>query len=382
MLKRGTPPWVWFCLGALLAGALALTGPRTRTEAAPRLYTIVVDPTPSMDLPVEGNETRRERALARVRRWMDEKVRRRDVVRWLPGLPASVADSSEGGGGAVGFEPPASVLRAFPFAREPDWRLHDRPGTMIVTDGIPEGLARAGYAASGGRAVHGTIAIEGADRIEWDPSGGGVVLGGASELRMALDPALPEVVRRMARVWAETRAIEVASTEELGGSGGALVLRLEADPGRGERVDYELHHEGWSARGGGRGLLPRADECGSGENWLVVDVDSGDQPTVLVRATPGRIRVGLDALEEPGGDPARFALSWGRLFDRHSYPPPGVVSLAEREDVGPSGFREPDEAPLVGPPGEEARLVAGEIDAWLAGLAGVLALVAVSVRRS
>jgi len=382
MQKRGTPPWVWVCLGALLVGALALTGPRTHTELLPRRYTIVVDPTPSMDLPVEGGETRRERALARVGRWLEEEVRAGDVVGWLPGLRAPAAQLPGGAGTAVGLEPPASVQRSLPFAGEPDWRLHDRPGTMIVTDRIPEGLTRAGYAASGGGAVHGTIAIEGRDRVEWDAGGGRVVPGGAPELRLALDPALPEVVRRIVRVWAETRGLTVFSIDPTVEAEGPIVLRVEADAGKGERAEFDLRHEGWTARGGGRGLLPREDEVGPAETWLVVDAVPPGPPAVLVRAPPGRIRIGLDALEEPGGDPARFALSWGRLFDRHSVPPPGVFSLAEREDVGPPGFRAPDEPPPLARPEGEARLVAGEIDAWLAGLAGVLALVAVSLRRS
>ena len=105
VLKRGTPPWVWFCLAALLSGALALTGPRTRSEAAPRLYTIVVDPTLSMDLELEGDETRRESALARARRWIEAEVGDRDVVRWLPGVFAFDREGVE-----PGREPPPSVL--------------------------------------------------------------------------------------------------------------------------------------------------------------------------------------------------------------------------------------------------------------------------------
>src|SRR5262249_1824414 len=41
-------------------------------------------------------------------------------------------------------------------------------------------------------------------------------------------------------------------------------------------------------------------------------------------------------LSEPRGDPAAFALSWSRLFERCAKLPPLVVPLAERRDAGPA----------------------------------------------
>jgi len=378
VLKRGTPPWVWFCVASLLSGALALTGPRALSVEPPRVVTLVVDPSPSMDLPLDEARslTRRHRALELAALWVEEELEPEDLVRWVvPGIGVS----------GSGRTSPLEVQRSRPLAKEPDWRLYDRPGTLLVTDGVPRlSLEHAGYAASGGRAVHGTVAIVGQDRVEWDRSGGRVIEGGAPAMELVIEHepghAVPEVLERMIGVWAAIHGITVNHGQIE--SEASTVLRLSFETPTETRV-HDIRHEGWSTRLRGGGLTP--EPVTEGLNWLVAPSGAGDEgePTVLVRARPGHIRLGITAFDEPTGDPARFALSLGRLFDRYRRPPEGVVALEEREDAGPEAFRAPLAIPSA-PRGKDAvppHLKAGEIDAWLAGLAGVLALVAVSIRR-
>jgi hypothetical protein len=379
VVQRGTPPWVWFCAAALLFGILGLMGPRLHKETPPRRFAVVVDPSPSMDLAYleqagyasGGEPTRRDRALERASAWLEANASDRDRVRWV----LFGEDPVELSAGIV----PESVQRSRRLAKTPDWTLFDQPGTLFVTDRKPTGaLESAGFAASGGEAVFGTIAVEGRERIDWYAEGWRTIPDGAPAravvLESSFDP-VPEVLERIVAVWADTRGIAHP------GQGDAeVVLRLRFESGRGGG-EFDVQRDGWRARVRGGALEPGA---GAEEmNWLAVRDADGAALFSLVRAAPGVIRLAIESMEEPTGDPAHFALSWGRLFDRWCLPPAGVVALQEREAAGPASFREPAPAlPLEADESSGRPADAEDLDAWLAGFAAILALFALSLRRS
>ena len=359
------PPWALLVALALLLGALAWLGPRGSRTRAVRTWTCVVDRSPSMELENGAGGTRLEAALASALAWLARACGPEDRVRWLaPGRSAREL--------APGERPePAWLAPERGQGGEPEWALHDRPGALWVTDHEPTvARAGAGLFASGGAAVPGPVAADGHTTWLWD---GETLLARASPRALAVrvrEPAgqaLPAVLERMLRAWCESRGFELARATD---AETLLEVELLAASGGGEEL--VLERDGW--RASGRGALPAEDAgntaAASDEIWLVGRSRGGATPPV-VRAGPGRIQVGLRELGEPSGDPALFALSWGRLFDRSALRPAGVVALAERRDAG-----QPKSAPGYSAPAEESA-GAGQgptIDALLALAALLCAL--------
>lgn len=364
------PPWAWCLAGSLLVGALGLVGPRGARAATPRTWTLVLDASPSTSLAVYGGgPTRQESALESALAWWEEHAGKEDRLRWL----SSGREPLELGRGE---RPPWTWLSGGPgFSPEPAWKLHDEPGTLWVSDRVPE-VARehAGLFTSGGPAVPGPIAADGRETVRWDgerllrePPGE----RRAVVLERALDRSeLPPVLLRAARAWSEARGFELAKEPRTN-----AVLVLEAEPAGGESVRVEVARDGWRAVG----LAPRAGAAaleGAREDWLVGETEAGAS-IVLVRARNGRVRVALRELSEPDGDPAAFALSWGRLCDRRALPAPGVVPLAERIEAGEpvlSPGERPESTALHGPdlgPYLDALLALSSAVLGAAGLAGM-----------
>lgn len=335
--RARVPPWAWWLAAALACGALALAGPRGPGAPRGRTWTLVLDASPSMRLPVRpGGPTRLEAALGAALGWLSGESRARDRVRWLaPGRePLELARGER--------PPPAWMQAEAGLADEPDWALFDRPGALWVTDREPA-LARehAGSFASGGAAVPGPIAADGRETVVWD---GERLVSAPAEPRAVFVEGgeLAPVILRVLRAWCEARGFLLRAAR-----GTDRVLTLEAPRGSAEAVlAVRCGRDGWQADGvaSGEGAGPPA---GASTLWLEGRDDLGES-VALVRASRGRIRIALRELSEPRGDPAAFALSWGRLLDRCALPALGVAPLVERLEAGPA-VNEPGSAPADAP---------------------------------
>ncbi len=316
--KRRVPPALVCLAAALSCAALALARPERSSGTAARHYTLVVDRSPSLAL-VEGGRTRRERALEPVEAWIARERLGAGELEWIE-------------------------------ASAPDWPRYDRADALWISDHFDLLPRSAGFSASGGAAVPGPIAREGAARLDWDGTRVVRVENAftAQELGCSIDARLPEPLRELARLWAERRGLA---------PGGSALFVFALEPA-GEVREVELARDGWSAHGQvGAPLAPAAGET----SWLVAG-----GPCVVV--SPGRVRTSIVALEEPAGDPAAFAVSWAELFDSVLLDPPGVVPLGERTARGAPGWRPP--AGSGAGAGAAPRPLAG----WCALLASLLAL--------
>jgi hypothetical protein len=88
--------------------------------------------------------------------------------------------------------------------------------------------------------------------------------------------------------------------------------------------------------------------------------------------------VALVRMQDPGGDPAAFAVSMAELFDACLLPPPDVVALRDRAPAGDARVSAPL-ATAASSSAAELRWRGAALDAWLALAALVAALVAVAV---
>jgi hypothetical protein len=366
-------PWVLFCALGLLLGALAWLGPRGARGGAARTWTCVVDRSPSMGFSsrAQGAPTRLEAALESARAWLVSASGPDDRVRWLaPGRPALELVRDE--------RPPEAWLAPEPGdGGEPEWALHDQAGVLWLSDREPAAArAHAGLFASGGEVVFGAIAADGNTTWTWE---GGEVHAHAERRSVAVrvqEPevqeqggrGLPAVLERVLAAWCGARGFELART-----TAAETLLVLELAPSNGPDEELVLERDGWRALARGAGLDEHGDGLGpEAEDWLVARTAAGALRSV-VRVVPGRIQVALRELAEPAGDPALFALSFARLFDRAARPPAGVVALAERQAAGA-----PRSAP--GEPAEPGTGAGAEfgpaLDAALAGGAFLCALAA------
>ena len=326
---RRLPPALLFLIAALTLGALALAGPRGGARAG-RSWHVVVDRSPSMDLPHADGGTRGERALAAAEAWLADARRPTDRVAWSAHAGAS-------------------------------WAALDRAGVVWVTDRAPDpGPARAGLFASGGAAVPGPIAVGQGELLVWD--GERIEVIPAPRRAVRVDRAVPELLAALVRVWAAARGLDVAA------QAGPDVVLYVSGPARAARAELEARagRDGWTAAGRVAGP---ADE--GLEPWLTAD------GSALVAFGSGRVDVAWSRIDEPAGDPDAFAVSWSRLLDAALAPPPGVVPLEQRRDAGEPVSRPPREPVPMG--AGVGRAAPGWIDALLVLLAAGCAALALRV---
>jgi hypothetical protein len=317
--RRRRVPLALVCLAVALAfAAFALARPARSAGPEARQFTLVVDRSPSMYLE-EAGRSRLERALEPVRAWIARELHAGDELLWI---------DAEHPDGRVASAPPADLLTAprVPLA-EPDWPRYDRADALWIGDRFDPIPVQAGFSASGGRAVPGPIGREGTTRLDWD--GERVVrvenAFSAGQLACFVDPNLPAPLRELARLWADRRGLALHETRNAADLFALVLVRA------GERREVELARDGWSAHARLRAaLVPAAGESA----WMTVG-----GPCVL--AAPGSVRTSIAELDEPAGDPAAFAVSWGELFDAELLDPPGVVPLGERTARGEPAWRAP-----------------------------------------
>jgi len=356
--SRRLPPRILWLLLALVAGTLAVAGPRGRAVAAPELWRFEIDRSPSMFLPVEADaaRTRYDAALEACLGWLEERGVAEPARLWR----------TEGVAELRAAAPPAAWSRAPRAPRpEPSPTLGrpDGPRWNLVTDTEPAGgWPGAGVVASGGAAIPGPVGEVAGRLLLWD---GSRVLESdeRAERRLRLDPSFPPELAELARIWADERGVAVipAGAAELelavrGGEPGAVA--------RGGRDGWTLEV---ALRAGGRAAEPEL------RPWLT----DSQEGVPLVEAGPGRILLGFDRIVARGGDEGAFALSWSELFDRCLPPPPGVVSLAERRAAGEPALRAPRPSPGGAPRPEPAVPPA----AWLGAIAALAALLAFATGR-
>ncbi len=390
----GTTPATWIAIAALACGALALAGPTVVRPEAPRTWSLVIDRSPSMFLPLDagdaGSDDRRIDAAVRV---ACERVSALagpdDRVRWFASGRAPLELD-------VGARPPAEwwTPPAW-FEVEPDWTLHDAPGVIAVTDREPDAKPEhAGWSASGGGAVHGTIATFDGERVEWD----GTALTtrpDASPPRVVsfvapanVESGAVEPLYELARVWAHARGLDFDESGARASSAALVVSIASADLAPDADGTFVAGRDRWTlacrvaarsrAADGDDRALRGASGVGPGDAWLVGIAPDGARGAerALVVGSPGVVRVAWSAMDEPRGDTAAFAVSWSRLFERWTRPASGVVPLAERRDAGAADVRDPVPPPPVEREEGERPAGADLASAWLAGAAAALACAA------
>jgi len=366
------------CAGLTLA-ALALAGPERGVASPQRTWEVLVDRGPGMVLPTQGpgSPTRLEAALGRGLSVLDECAAPGDRFLWS----AWGRDTWQGD---LGERPPADwLLPARSGGALLPSEASDRAGVLWVTDTVPDPLpVRAGFAASGGEAVPGPVSFSGSERIDWDGESLAVATEPAAPRRVRLIRAagsaeVPEVFERILEVWAAERAVAVvAGPVPTDGVRGAVELELLWE-GTSPGDDVLLARDAWQAKG----RVSRSGLSGvldAGAVWL----SAGER--AVIEAVPGRIRCAVLDLQEPGGDPAAFAVSWARLFDQACLPPAGVIPLEDRRGKG-SGAGRPPESPSG--EGGIARNETGILRSWLSVgaalcLLGVMARVGNGLRRT
>lgn len=324
------PLAVWVLVLGLALGAIALAGPRLPEPLGRRSLRVIVDRSPSMELPL-GSGTRRDRATAVAREWIERNE---------PGARVEWIDRSE------------------PFGAAED--LWD---AVWVTDRAPSPAPeRAGYFASGGPAVPGPIAVDGSTRYDWDGERIIEVKDGAPARRVEVQGELPAPLARVLGAWAAARGVDVGA----GAERPALVVSGPV-PSTPPLREIDVGRDGWTSRGFAADPFEPA-----GDAWLA---DAGGRP--LVTTAPGRVECALAAMDDPRGDPAAFAVSWAELFDRVLLPPDGVVELSERGSAGAEAVRPPRRGTE-----EEVTTRPGAWDAWLAAASLACVLLALGLARS
>jgi len=344
---RPRPPTLasLLAVASLVCAVLALAGPRS--ELAQPRWTCVLDTTASMDLEFAGS-TRRARAIDMAR----ALAREHDVdLAWMAAR-----------GGRTVASTPEAALDGTVVTTDDTFAAWDVPGALWITDAIPSDPPRyAGFVASGGPAVHGGIALEGRDRIDWDgerlvvvtDAAPGVLIGGLD----ALSPRSP--FERVLAAWLGARG-HVTGDDSLPVHV-PFSVHVSGESPKGEVL---AGRDGWNASGQRLGSvrLDRDEDRG-----LTPWITAGDD--VLVAAGPGRIHFAW-LPGEPSAGP-EFAVSWARLFDEIALQPFGIVSLDERRAAG--------EARSEAPAAPDHALPTN--NAWILAMsAAVLALGAISAR--
>jgi len=380
-LRPGIPLPLWLLSGSFAAAILALAGPHDEESSTGRLWRIIVDRSPSMYLRQEPALPIGELAFMGAR---SEELQRSVpgvAVRLEVALDAALSELAKSwkpndrlryeseNRESLDLTQPVAPRPAWwgPGAfesAEPDFVSDDARGTLFVTDRA-QPLEHAGLFASGGGEVYGLLGRRKSLRLEW--------AGGSAFEEQPASPRLVScvgngAVAEVLEHWCLTRGFSFTRATD---GGEEPALRLDLAAGEPPLEPLSVERDGWRLEV--RVGLP-VEQVASPREPREIWLQQGTRE--LVVWSPGRIEVNWTAFDgersaSPGGDPAAFAVSWSRLFDRAVLPEPGAVSLAERQSAGDprAALGEPPIEPA--PTGEASRY-----EAWLAWLAAALAAAA------
>ncbi|HIF40832.1 MAG TPA: hypothetical protein EYQ74_07025 [Planctomycetes bacterium] len=367
-IRRHIPLARVLLIGALVAGALALAGPRQKDPPTQTTWHVVLDTRPAMfmehttsDGKPSGQGTRLAVGLSALERLLQQQDERPDL-RWSRRV-SGVTRLDRVPGERV---PDAFVVSGPPGHERSSWLALDEPHTLWVSDSMPPGShpEHAGYVLSGGGPVPGPVASVG-DRLLSVRGGEWVEETGSPTRSVLLSDGLPALLESFVGVWAKERGLGVSVSDP---GDDTLALRIvAAQAGEATARVGHFGRDGWQASalmvlvGEESAAAPRA------RHWLSADVGGASWPLVSWR--PGWVRVAFgDPFEDRSGDPGAFAVSWGDLLDSALLPAPNVRPQSEREAAGPAITRAPRSASFnpVAAPG------AWPLVRWLSAIAGVL----------
>ena len=383
--RPGVPLPLWLLAGSLAFALLALAGPRNQEFPPGRLWRVVVDRSPSMDLRMlpERNPDELMFLAESYSQYRDSPAGcfLRVAGRSSIALDAALGELSRNWqrGDRVQYSspgretleltdsiaPPIHWFGSHGFeSEEPDWESNDTPGTLFVTDRARP-VQFASLFASGGDAVIGLVGRNKQKQIRWV---GGDELVESEDLPRVAFCVGEGVVAQFFESWCSARGFKF-TREASAERESALSLYLPSAATSGEEL--LVGRDGWTLsvrEGEARSSVPPSWE--TQEVWL----REGDLD--LVTLSPGCVEVNWSSFDEeewaaPGGDPAAFAVSWAMLFDRAVAPEPGVVSLKERQSAGEPVIK------LGEPPVEiEFASEPSRYDVWLTWLAAGFAAAA------
>ena len=368
-IRRHLPLARILLIGALVAGGLALGGPRRKEPSTQTTWHVVLDTRPAMFLEhtteegvSSGQGTRLAAGLSALEQLLQQRSTRPALTwsRRVSGVTRLDRVTSDQAPSAFLVPGPRGHARS-------SWLALDEPHTLWVSDSMPPGSQpeHAGYVLSGGGPVPGPVASVG-DRLLSMRGGKWVEETAPSTRRVLLGEGLPTRLASFAAVWADERGLEVADSDP-GDDTVALRLVGKRAAAGSPLVVGQFGRDGWQARapmvqvGEESAFTPRP------RHWLSVEVDGEDWPLVSWR--PGWVRVALgDPFEDQSGAPGVFAVSWADLLDRALLSAPSVLSRGERDSAGAAITRiprSPNSNPVAGPG-------AWPLVRWLTAIAGVL----------
>ncbi len=363
--RRGLPLSVFAALLAAVLGSLALAGPQhSREGAGASRWTLVLDRSPSMFLPLQSGSN----APTRIERAVELAV----AACEREGVAAQAREWStwafDGVHVARGERPPqAWLLPDWGPGGSLPWTQLDQPDHVWVSDCEPEFTPlAAGRIHCGASAVAGVVADLGPRCLVWDGREVSEQDWSAPRAGLWIEAGVPEDLAILARLWAAERALEVVNESRAA----CLSLTRAEFPADEPPIAGKLVAEQWSIPASVSGALA----AGRSSDWAEFeDLQGRRSPAVQWR--PGEVRTCVSALSAERADPAVFALAWVALFDAARLPVPGLVGVAERAKTGPLRVDPPKAA------GRASKASVQNLAPFLAVLASALALAALALAR-
>jgi hypothetical protein len=327
--RRRTPVWARWLVVALAAAIGALAEPHASRPAG--VWRIVIDTQAALELPVRaGGPTRLDAALQECEAWL-ATLPADTEVHWIDTTGAAARTRA---GDPLRREWPARARRG-EVLRALD--AYDAPHTVWLVARTPTPPPRhAAWFASGGAAVSGPIAsgMQDGRRVRWVYDGANVHsepdLSPARVLQ--IDAAVPARLAELARLWAAQRGFLTGEAQRPAGrlrvERAALRASVPAVPAA--RVTERAGRDGWQAELSG--ALSFATTSARSAEWPLARADGS--ALACVRYGDGEVELAFDALAEPDGDPAAFALSWSRLFDASWLGDADEYSIEQRSAPG------------------------------------------------
>ena len=357
--ERRAIPWsVRAALCALSLGCLALADPVKHTALLGRqTWTLVLDRSPSMFLPLDTSADSRTRIATAV-----EQASR---LCERSGVPAQAREwavyDQDGVRTSRSALPPQEWLSPdWGHAAATPWPSLDAPGTLWISDCAPEVEPLfAGLLLTGAVPIPGPVADLGEDcwrfdgerltRAAWESERAGVQLGAG----------LPADIATLATLWARSRGLSIVA------SGRPASLKLTCVPVAGPLLEGRLVRGTWAVRATAS-APPQGEDL---RPWASFEASEGMRFTG-VSWRPGEVLLAVADFDGASADPATVALDWIELFEEACRPDASVVALALRLRRGPARMQA-NALSLAPAPMEQSAAP------LLAGLASALALASI-----